>query len=227
LLVAGLRADAEREFEQLVEDAGSNGWLLYRLSRELAEHRLYALGARAALRFAPVQADTPPAVLAMAYPAVFPQVVTQQASEHGVSPYLLLGLVRQESFYDPRAISIADAMGLTQVIPSTALGIAEQLEEEDFSNSDLFRPRVSLRFGAYYLGEQIEGLGGDIPAALSAYNGGPGNAAEWQETGGGDPDVFLESIEFSETRAYVELVLEHYATYRYAYGVTVAPALPL
>jgi soluble lytic murein transglycosylase len=227
LLLAGLRADAELEYEHLVEEAGRNGWLLYRLSRELADSRLYTLAARAALRFAPLQADTPPAVLAMAYPAVFPEIVSQQASGNGFSPYLLLGLVRQESFYDPRAVSIADATGLTQVIPTTAEGIAQQLEEDDFKNSDLFRPRVSLRFGAYYLGEQIEQLDGDIPAALSAYNGGPGNAAEWRALGGGDPDVFLESIEFSETRAYVELVLEHYAAYQYAYGVTPEPSLPL
>jgi soluble lytic murein transglycosylase len=227
LLNAGLRAEAVLEFEQMLEEAGTNGWLLYRLSREAAELRLYQIAARAAARFVPLQADSPPDALAMAYPAVFPDVVKEQASSNGFSPYLLLGLVRQESFYDPRAVSIADATGLTQVIPTTAEGIAEQLDEGDFKNSDLFRPRVSLRFGAYYLGAQIEELGGDIPAALSAYNGGPGNAFEWQEIGGGDPDVFLESIEFPETRSYVELVLEHYSAYLYAYGVVASPALPL
>jgi soluble lytic murein transglycosylase len=227
LLQAGLRADAELEFEQMIEDAGGSGWLLYRLSRELLEERLYEWSAQAALRFVPVQVDTPPEVLAMAYPAIFPEIVSDEASENGFSPYLLLGLVRQESFYDPRAVSPADATGLTQVIPTTAEGIAEELDEKDFRNSHLFRPRVSLRFGAYYLGAQIEALDGDLPAALSAYNGGPGNAFRWQDTGGGDPDVLLETIEFSETRAYVEIVLENYATYLYAYGVTSSPALPL
>ena len=227
LIDAGLRADALLEFEQMLEDAGTNGWLLYRLSREAAEQRLYAIAARAAARFVPFSSDSPPDALAMAYPAIFPEIVNEQASSNGFSPYLLLALVRQESFYDPRAVSIADATGLTQVIPTTAEGIAEQLDEGDFKNADLFRPRVSLRFGAYYLGVQIEELDGDIPAALSAYNGGPGNAVEWQALGGGDPDVFLESIEFSETRAYVELVLEHYAAYLYAYGVMAAPSLPL
>jgi soluble lytic murein transglycosylase len=227
LLRAGLRSDAELEFEQMIEDTGGSGWLLYRLSRELVEERLYELSAQAALRFVPLQADSPPDALAMAYPAVFPEIVSEQASDNGFSPFLLLGLVRQESFYDPRAVSSADASGLTQVIPTTAEGIAEDLDEKDFKNSDLFRPRVSLRFGAYYLGAQIEQLDGDVPAALSAYNGGPGNASRWQEAGGADPDVFLETIEFSETRAYVELVLENYATYLYAYGVTSEPSLPL
>ena len=227
LLRAGLRSDAELEFEQMIEDTGGSGWLLYRLSRELVEERLYKLSAQAALRFVPLQADSPPDSLAMAYPAVFPEIVSEQATDNGFSPFLLLGLVRQESFYDPRAVSPADASGLTQVIPTTAEGIAEELDEKDFHNSDLFRPRVSLRFGAYYLGAQIDELEGDIPAALSAYNGGPGNASRWQEAGGGDPDVFLETIEFSETRAYVELVLENYATYLYAYGMTSEPSLPL
>jgi peptidoglycan lytic transglycosylase len=227
LLRAGLRSDAELEFEQMIEDTGGSGWLLYRLSRELLEERLYEWSAQAALRFVPVQADTPPEALAMAYPAIFPELVSQEASDNGFSPFLLLGLVRQESFYDPRAVSPADASGLTQVIPTTAEGIANELDEKDFLNSHLFRPRVSLRFGAYYLGAQIEALDGDVPAALSAYNGGPGNAFRWQEAGGGDPDVLLETIEFSETRAYVEIVLENYATYLYAYRVTSTPALPL
>jgi soluble lytic murein transglycosylase len=227
LLHAGLRSDAELEFEQMIEGAGGSGWLLYRLSRELLEEGLYEWSAQAALRFVPVRADTPPEALAMAYPAIFPEIVSHEASENDFSPFLLLGLVRQESFYDPRAVSPADATGLTQVIPTTAQGIAEELKEDDFLNSHLFRPRVSLRFGAHYLGAQIEALDGDLPAALSAYNGGPGNASRWQEAGGGDPDVFLETIEFSETRAYVEVVLENYATYLYAYGVTSTPALPL
>ena len=130
LLRAGLRSDAELEFEQMIEDADGSGWLLYRLSRELAEERLYELSAQAALRFVPLQADSPPDALAMAYPAVFPEIVIEQSSDNGFSPFLLLGLVRQESFYDPRAVSPADASGLTQVIPTTAEGIAEDLQRE-------------------------------------------------------------------------------------------------
>jgi soluble lytic murein transglycosylase len=138
-----------------------------------------------------------------------------------------MALVRQESFFRPDAESSAGALGLTQVIPSTADEIAEQLDEADFTYVDLFRPNVSLRFGAHYLGSQLELFGGDISAALAAYNGGPGNALRWQEFAPDDPDLFLETISLSETRAYVELVLEHYARYRYAYGLTEGASLPL
>ena len=228
LLAAGLRADGEKEFEQLMEDAAGNSWLLYRLSRTARDLGLRSISARAAARFVTASPGTPGQVIALAYPAVYPEIVNEQASQNKLSPYLLLALVRQESFYDARAVSPADASGLTQVIPDTAAGIAEALGEKDFKMSDLLRPTVSLRFGAHYLGAQLEMLGGDIPAALAAYNGGPGNATRWQEAAASsDPDVFLESIDFSETRAYVELVLENYAVYLYAYGLTSQPILPL
>jgi soluble lytic murein transglycosylase len=228
LLSAGLRADAETEFEQLIEDAAGNSWLLYRLSRAAGDEGLRSIAARAAARFITASNGTPPQVLALAYPAIYPEIVNEQASRNKLSPFLLLALVRQESFYDARAVSPANASGLTQVIPDTAAQIAESLGEKDFRISDLLRPKVSLRFGAHYLGSQLDLLGGDIPAALAAYNGGPGNATRWQQAAASsDPDVFLESIDFSETRAYVELVLENYAVYLYAYGLTSQPLLPL
>ncbi len=228
LLRAGLRTDAEVEFEQLIEDAGGSAWLLYRLARAATEEDLHSIAARAAGAFITTGSGAPPEALALAYPAVYPQIVSEQATGNGFSPYLLLALVRQESFYDPRAVSPSDATGLTQVIPTTAADIAEELSDKDFRNSDLLRPNVSLRFGAHYLGAQIDLLDGEIPAALAAYNGGPGNAGRWQEAAASfDPDVFLETIDFPETRAYVELVLENYAVYLYAYGLTDEPSLPL
>jgi len=228
LLEAGLRADAETEFEQLMEDASGSSWLLYRLSRAARDQGLRSISARAAARFVAASVGTPGQVIALAYPAVYPDIVNEQASLNKFSPFLLLALVRQESFYDARAVSPANASGLTQVIPETAAAIAEALGEKDFRISDLLRPKVSLRFGAHYLRSQLDLLGGDIPAALAAYNGGPGNATRWQEAAASsDPDVFLESIDFSETRAYVELVLENYAVYLYAYGLTSQPILPL
>jgi len=228
LLAAGVRKDAETEFEQLMEDAAGNSWLLYRLSRAARDQGLRSISARAAARFITASPGIPGQVIALGYPVVYSDVVNEQAAGNKFSPFLLLALIRQESFYDAHAVSPADASGLTQVVPETASGIAEALGEKDFRTSDLLRPKVSLRFGAYYLGSQLQMLGGDIPAALAAYNGGPGNATRWQAAAASsDPDVFLESIDFSETRAYVELVLENYAVYLYAYGLTSQPLLPL
>jgi soluble lytic murein transglycosylase len=112
-------------------------------------------------------------------------------------------------------------------MPSTGREIAAQLDETGFKESDLLKPKVSLRFGAHYLKSQLDLFGGNIAATLAAYNGGPGNASRWQTAAGDDPDVFLEAIDFPETHTYVRTVLENYALYRYAYGVTDHPSLPL
>ena len=140
-------------------------------------------------------------------------------------PWISTLAAQQESLYFPRAVSSADALGLTQVIPTTADGIAVALEEPDFTYLDLFRPNVSIRFGAYYVGTQLADFGGNVRAAVAAYNGGPFNAETWLAAAGGDNDVFVETITFAETRSYVELVLENYALYRYAWGQTSRPAL--
>jgi soluble lytic murein transglycosylase len=135
--------------------------------------------------------------------------------------------VRQESLYDPSAVSIADAMGLTQVVPSTAEDIARALGITGFRANDLLRAKVALQFGAYYLGSALSGFGGELPPTVAGYNAGPGAAATWRDLAGADPDLFLETVDFSETRLFVEVVLENYARYLYAYGVTATPSLPL
>jgi soluble lytic murein transglycosylase len=227
LLQAGIEKDADAEFEQVLSQSGTKPWLLYRLSKAFADQKLPSFSARSAGLLALLHGGQPRALLAAANPLEFINLVTKEAGANGFSPLLLLALVRQESLYDPDAVSSADASGLTQVIPSTAAEIAQQLGETQFKNSDLLRAKVSLRFGAHYLGKQMEGFGGDLPAALAAYNGGAGNAGRWRDAAGGDPDAFLELIDFSETRTYVERVLENYARYLYAYGLTDEPSLPL
>jgi len=227
LLLAGLQDEARDQFSALINDVAGQPWLLYRLARALDGQGQTELAARAATRLIGDRADAPPELLRLAYPSEYLDLVTAEAEANGFPPLLLLALIRQESFFQPDAESPAGALGLTQVIPSTADEIADQLAEADFTYADLFRPNVSLRFGAHYLGSQLELFAGDIAAALAAYNGGPGNALRWRESAPGDPDVFLETIDLSETRAYVELVLEHYARYRYAYGLAEGPTLPL
>ena len=227
LLHAGLVDEADIEFHHLIDTTAGEPWLLYRLLRTTVEEGRTPVSAPAAARLAAAHAGAPSALLSLAYPAVYADLVNKEVTTYGFSPYLLLALVRQESYYDPNAHSPADANGLTQVIPGTAGDIAEALGETDFRIGDLFRPNVSLHFGAYYLSEQLELFDGDVSAALAAYNGGPGNSLRWDGVAGGDPDLFLETIEFSETRAYVELVLEHYAAYLYAHGLADRPSLPL
>ena len=222
----GLILEADAEFIDIRDRASKSPWLLYRLASAASSEGIIWLRTRAAGLLIDAVPDAPRTVVALEYPLAYIDLARAEAAANGISPYLLLGLVRQESLYDPMALSPANAMGLTQVIPATAASIAADLGATDFSNPDLFRPHISLEFGAYYLASTLETVGGSISAALAGYNGGPFNAVRWQEQAAGDPDVFLEVIEFTETRSYVELVLENYALYLYAYGFTTVPALP-
>jgi soluble lytic murein transglycosylase len=176
-------------------------------------------GAAAAAHAPAGIADLPRAAQEMLYPVGWPQLVAAQAQEQGVDPWLLLGLVRQESAFDPAAHSSADARGLTQVIPGTASSIAAALHLPDFQQAQLYRPAISLRFGAYYLQSTLTRFDRNVLYALAGYNGGPANVPDW--AGGrvnDDPDLFVDNIDYRETRQYVQIVYNNYAIYRWLYG---------
>lgn len=221
----GLAAEAAPEWRALISSHSSDPWALYMLIRAFDRLRLTYPAALAALNLnAP---GAPPTLLRIAYPTDYLPLVQASAQKYGVSPLLLLALIRQESLFDPAAGSVAGALGLAQVIPPTGQSIANQLGLTDFVVSDLFRPVISIEFGAFYLSQQLGLFDGGVAMALAAYNGGPGNALRWSEDGQvTDPDLFLAAIDFSETNTYVRVVLENYAMYRYLYGGTAQPALP-
>ena len=87
----------------------------------------------------------------------------------------------------------------------------------DYSVDDLFLPGINLRLGLDYLSDQRAYFGGEIYAALAAYNGGPGNASIWMGLANGDPDLFVEVIRFDETRNYVMGIYELFSIYRRVY----------
>jgi soluble lytic murein transglycosylase len=152
------------------------------------------------------------------YPTPYPELVRREAAERGLDPRLLYALLRQESLFNPVATSWVGARGLGQVMPETGQGIAQNLEVADFTPDDLYRPAVSIRFAAFYLGRRREDMEGSVHGALSAYNGGLGNAQRW--AGGSsvaDPDLFTEGIDYVETRGYVRSVYGHWGVYQGLY----------
>lgn len=218
LVIVGLRDAAD---ELLLNSAGgSDPWSLLARAEQAYDLGLtevvLALGYR--LREATEGGpEAPIDLLRLEYPLSYVAVLDRESEENDIDPLLLAALIRQESLWDPSAGSFAGALGLAQVIPSTGEAIAEDLGVEDFETRDLFRPSISIRFGAHYLGGQLRAYR-DVYVALSAYNAGPGNAARWQEADPRDtPADYLETIDFSETHLYVELVMEHYAQYRVAW----------
>lgn len=226
LYEAGLADSADAQFSALLADNASDAWLAYRLIRAISEyHRPWITSPAASGLLG--EPDAPPEALQLMYPLEYWALVRKEAAANGFSPLLLLALIRQESLYDPSAVSSANALGLTQVVPSTAEGIARDLGVEDFKESDLLTAKTSLQFGAYYLGTTLIGFGGALPPTVAGYNAGPGTSGAWWEDANLDPDLFLESVPYAETRLFVEVVQENYARYLYAYGVTATPALPL
>ena len=216
---AGLREVARAEVLGAAEGAGP--WRLLELTREASACGLTDVAAQlaVALRQAAGAAshEPPRDLLRVSYPIDYPLTLEAEARAAGIDPLFLAALVRQESFWDPAARSVAGALGLTQVIPVTGEGIAAALGVRPFSPADLYRPAVALKFGAYYLGGQMERFG-DPLLALSAYNAGPGNAMRWAERDRATGADLVESIDYLETQRYVAYIVEAYAHYLLAWG---------
>lgn len=139
-------------------------------------------------------------------------VIRQQADEKEVDAALIAAVIYSESKFRDQTSS-AGARGLMQITPEAADTIAKNSEATTFELKDLGDPEINIRYGTFLLRELLERYDGDEAAALAAYNAGPGNADEW-----GGSDLTVEDIEFPETRAYVEEVLEKKDEYRREYG---------
>ncbi len=225
----GLSAQSDAVFRDVIQQSASDPVALYKVTKRLQQEGRTSLAARAATRLLSLLALQTPApndLWRVAYPIVYKGLVSDAAKQEKISPLLLLALVRQESFYDPHAGSPAGALGLTQVVPATGKSIAQSLGAQSFSAEDLYRPIVSLRFGADYLAQQLRGFKSDAYRALAAYNAGPGAASQAAKAAGADEDLFVEDLEFDETQAYVKRVMENYARYRQIYEHLSAPSLP-
>jgi soluble lytic murein transglycosylase len=219
----GLQPEAIAEWNMAREQWKDDPLKLYLLARLAHERGVPYIALKAAEDLAyhsPEKsfAHAPEALRRLIFPAPYAAVVLAESREHNVDPLALYALLRQESLFNPGATSWVGARGLAQVMPSTAAGIAQNLQVADFHENDLYRPAVSVRFGAFYLGRQVEMMGGSLPGGLSAYNGGPGNAQRWAGgTAVPDQDLFAESIDYPETRNYVKLVYGYYGAYRRLY----------
>jgi len=219
----GLIEEARVELNGLRYDLIQDPLASYQLAlgfREMGLYRSSILAASAVIRLSPAitPLDAPPFIARLAYPAYYREMVEAAAAEYGLDPLLLLSMIRQESLFESFARSWAAAQGLMQVIPSTGEYIARRLDWPNYRNEDLYRPYVSIPFGAYYIAEQLGAFDGDPYVALSAYNAGPGNAAHWYSLVPDNSDLYLETITLSEPRSYIQQIYTHYTYYRVLYG---------
>jgi soluble lytic murein transglycosylase len=143
------------------------------------------------------------------YPLRYEQIVRGHARNYELDPALLAAVIYQESKFKANARSSSGAIGLMQLLPDTAQGIALHTGGTAFRVGDLYDPEINVRYGAWYLRHLLQKYR-DERTALAAYNAGQENVDRWRRSGRG--------IQFSETRAYVDRVEELKQIYRDAYG---------
>ena len=137
------------------------------------------------------------------YPLKYESIIEAHAHNYRLEPALLAAVIYRESKFDAGAGSKAGAIGLMQLTPATAKGIALRTGGTKFELSDLYDPELNVRYGAWYLRHLLDTFGGDVRKALAAYNGGRGNVER--------------GVMFTETREYVARVLDTRDAYRKAY----------
>jgi soluble lytic murein transglycosylase len=153
----------------------------------------------------------------MLFPLKYADLVRSGLGATGIEPEFVFSLIRQESFFDPKAVSRAGAVGLMQVLPETARDLAAKMGEHAPSKERLLDPAVNIRYGTAYLSQKYVRLGNPV-YLLCDYNAGPAKLNFWRENLGNlDPDLFTEFIPYTETRDYVRRILANMIMYRLLY----------
>ncbi len=161
---------------------------------------------------------------------LFPQpywpVLQSDSQQQGLDPFLVASLIRQESEFNPTAISYANAWGLMQLLPRVGSALARQQRVRPYRTEFLLIPQVNLKLGTVYFRQLMDEFNGQPEYALAAYNAGDDRVKAWLANGPyGSLPEFVESIPFTQTREYVEAIMRNREMYRRLYGApAVSPA---
>ena len=169
--------------------------------------------------------NAPASFWRLLFPMPWRSELERNAKAQGLDPYIVAGLIRQESEFNPQAMSPAQAYGLTQLLPSTGRQLLKAPRKR-FRASLLFQPEVNLRLGTTYLRIMYDANMGHWERTLAAYNAGGSRVGNWMGWGEyREPAEFIESIPFTETRNYVLAVLRNASMYRKLYSEDVSGPL--
>jgi len=157
-------------------------------------------------------------LLRIVFPFPHRELVEREARRHGLDPFMVAGLIRQESMFNPNAVSPAGAIGLMQVMPATGQMLARRAGVSGFQPSMLRQPELNVRLGTLFLADLLA-RNGSPTEAFAAYNAGPGRLAQWRSFPEfRDEEMFAERIPFQETRDYVKILSFNTRLYRMLYG---------
>jgi soluble lytic murein transglycosylase len=158
----------------------------------------------------------------MSYPRMFASDVMAGAQANHLDPLLIHALIREESRYNPMALSRSKAIGLTQLMPATASGVAKRLGVPLASTAEVYKPDINIKLGSNYLSSVLQRAQNNALLAVASYNGGPNAVQAWlrehNTSGYQDFDYFVENIPFRETRDYVRKVFGSYWVYEKVYA---------
>ncbi len=170
-------------------------------------------------------------LLKLAYPLPYKDELLTHAFKNELDPYVVAGLIRQESEFSSGVVSRSNAHGLMQIMPATGRELARRLSIPGFSSRALFEPQTNIKMGTYYYKRLLDGLTGNWAHALASYNAGGGRVRQWLSRGNlasdHDPAEFVETIPFDETRNYVQAVMRNAGMYRRIYGQPEPPPIAL
>ncbi len=215
----GMDVEARFEYERLSADALASpvlsrvmataaGFIRAELPSRAAE-----LGWRALARGAPPDART----YRLIYAVLDREVLGAEAKARGIDPALIAGLIRQESNWNPRAVSVAGARGLTQIMPGVGREVGRSLGITDWTTAMLSEPEINIAIGVRHFAAFVRQYD-DLTRLLAAYNAGGSRVKRWSSRSGvGDAEVYAERIPFVETREYVRVVQRNAMLYRALY----------
>jgi soluble lytic murein transglycosylase len=218
----GLLDFAIRELKAAAEEEKGN-WLPAETARMYEDAGRYDIAVETLKRAIPNYFALDMTALPRPYwEALFPRPywtdLKRFASANALDPYLVASLIRQESEFNPNAVSNKNAVGLMQLLPKVGKGVAKQEKIKHFTVTQLFTPAMNLQLGTKYFRSMVDQFGG-FEYALAAYNAGDYRVRDWQ-AGGKYRDIqeFVESIPFTETREYVQAIMRNANVYRQLYG---------
>ena len=201
-------------------DPDSSSWSALAEAQIFSSYGEYFRALRVMKRAIPREASAPIASIPLVYWRIlFPEpwwdTIVAESAKNNLDPYLVASLIRQESEFNPSAISYAGAYGLMQLLPSVGRAMARQEGMRDFQTFQLLDPETNIRLGTRYLRQMLDQFGGVQEYALAAYNAGDYRVTDWEAAGPyTGMDEFVESIPFTQTREYVEAILRNEETYR-------------
>ncbi len=224
LLSLGLDTLAVLTLQARANSAPDDLWLVYDAAVRFRQagfgYEAYRFGMRLSDRLPLAEWPAAPVdVLRLFYPPSYAELVAPEAHRAGVPSSLVLALIKQESGFDPRAVSRAGARGLMQLMPATGTEQARREGLQGFHPDSLFAPGVNIRLGVSYLRDVLRRHDGNVAYALAHYNAGPTALARWiPRLKNRPPEEAVEDIGYAETRDYVKRVGANYKTYQVLWG---------